>query len=163
MKLLSLSEAVPPWTDSPVTDDLCTTFKTIARCEQSAVCSLGVCGQCKSLRSSVVCISVSSRGLFSFFVNRRFSRRGRLSKEKSTKTPKMNCRNWECGVIVPVPAMRGRQSENEGRSSDEEDWGKRKEIVVPSPTFEVFEGVVPVPMVVPGEPFGDRRPWFYNP
>lgn len=103
------------------------------------------------------------RGLFSFFVNHRFSRRGRLSKEKSTKTPKMNCRNWECGVIVPVPAMRGRQSENEGRSSDEEGWGKRKEVVVPSPTFEVFEGVVPVPMVVPGEPFGDRRPWFYNP
>lgn len=26
----------------------------------------------------------------------------------------------------------------------------------------VFEGHVPVPMAVPGEPYGTRRPWFYN-
>jgi len=28
------------------------------------------------------------------------------------------------------------------------------------PGMDVFDGVVPVPMAVPGERYGDRRPWF---
>ncbi|PWY82965.1 phospholipase D/nuclease [Aspergillus heteromorphus CBS 117.55] len=27
---------------------------------------------------------------------------GRIIQDRKTKTPKLNCRNWECGVIVPV-------------------------------------------------------------
>ncbi len=25
-----------------------------------------------------------------------------------------------------------------------------------------FEGIVPVPMQVPGEAYGDRKPWYYS-
>jgi len=28
--------------------------------------------------------------------------------------------------------------------------------------MSVFKGHVPVPMIVPGEEYGARRPWFYN-
>jgi hypothetical protein len=28
--------------------------------------------------------------------------------------------------------------------------------------IEFFGGHVPIPMVVPGEVYGTRRPWFYN-
>lgn len=26
----------------------------------------------------------------------------------------------------------------------------------------VFEGIVPVPMQVPGEPYGDKKPWYFT-
>lgn len=28
--------------------------------------------------------------------------------------------------------------------------------------MEIFTGAVPVPMIVPGEEYGHRRPWFVN-
>jgi hypothetical protein len=28
--------------------------------------------------------------------------------------------------------------------------------------MDVFQGYVPVPMVLPGEVYGARRPWFYS-
>lgn len=31
----------------------------------------------------------------------------------------------------------------------------------PKSLNEVFDGVVPVPMVVPGEEYGKREPWFF--
>ena len=58
-----------------------------------------------------------------------------------TKEPKLNCRNWECGVLVParrnIPAI-------------EEDDLRR------------FEGLVPIPMQIPGERYGHRKPWFFT-
>jgi hypothetical protein len=51
----------------------------------------------------------------------------------------MNCRNWECGVVVPVPV-------------------KEQSIS----NMQIFEGVVPVPMVTPGEEYGQKRPWFFE-
>jgi hypothetical protein len=29
--------------------------------------------------------------------------------------------------------------------------------------MEIFLGHIPVPMVVPGEEYGKRRPWFFSP
>lgn len=58
-----------------------------------------------------------------------------------TKKPKLNCRNWECGVLVParlyVPAI---------QLAD----------------LTKFGTVVPVPIQVPGEAYGDRKPWFFT-
>lgn len=28
--------------------------------------------------------------------------------------------------------------------------------------LEIFRGAVPVPMIVPGEEYGERKPWFMN-
>lgn len=66
---------------------------------------------------------------------------GKLFKDRATKLPKLNCRNWECGVIVPV-----RHESGESKLED----------------LKQFEGIVPVPMECPGEIYGDRQPWYYS-
>ncbi|OJJ43749.1 hypothetical protein ASPZODRAFT_73516 [Penicilliopsis zonata CBS 506.65] len=73
---------------------------------------------------------------------------GRLVSDRSTKQPKLNCRNWECGVLVPV-----------GKETPARDT---QTIDTPADDLVgVFEGTVPVPMVIPGRRFeGGIRPWF---
>ncbi|KAL6719708.1 hypothetical protein ACLMJK_001629 [Lecanora helva] len=66
---------------------------------------------------------------------------GKLTKDRATKAPKLNCRNWECGVLFPVPAS--------GTDKGGIDLG-------------VFRGSVPVPMQYPGQPYGDSKPWYYS-
>ena len=66
---------------------------------------------------------------------------GKLFKDRATKLPKINCRNWECGVLLPV-----------------RDAGKRNA----HSDLSDFEKIVPVPMKYPGESYGDRKPWYYS-
>ncbi|KAL8958725.1 MAG: hypothetical protein Q9183_005781 [Haloplaca sp. 2 TL-2023] len=83
---------------------------------------------------------------------------GRLVKDRESKQVKLNCRNWECGVVIPLrrmTAMSGKEGVQETedgvlRGSEKVDGLKR------------FEGVVPVPMEMPGKGYGDGRPWFYS-
>ncbi|KAI1638816.1 tyrosyl-DNA phosphodiesterase-domain-containing protein [Biscogniauxia mediterranea] len=68
---------------------------------------------------------------------------GRLVKDKATGLPKLNCRNWECGVIIPVPA-----DSTAGKSHHAD--------------LTAFQSSVPVPMEFPGEAYGasaSKRPW----
>jgi len=69
--------------------------------------------------------------------------RGRLVKDRASGQPKLNCRNWECGVLIPV-----------GNKSTEDT----------SNCLSAFEKTVPVPMVVPGEAYGkskSKEPWLF--
>jgi hypothetical protein len=66
---------------------------------------------------------------------------GKLSKDRALKSPKLNCRNWECGVVVPV-----RMIVKKGEKGD----------------LAQFEGIVPVPMQFPGEQYGNRKPWYHS-
>ncbi|XXG96694.1 RING-box protein hrt1 [Hypoxylon texense] len=71
---------------------------------------------------------------------------GRLVKERGTGNPKLTCRNWECGVIVPIPPRE--PDKNRIQHSDLSD----------------FLGTIPVPMKVPGEAYGatkSKRPWLF--
>ncbi|KAL6887075.1 phospholipase D/nuclease [Trichoderma evansii] len=69
---------------------------------------------------------------------------GRLSKDRSTGGIKLNCRNWECGVIIPVP---------ESKSVDK---------TFTSADMSMFAGTVPVPMQVPGPVYkSSDQPWLY--
>ncbi|PTB66590.1 phospholipase D/nuclease [Trichoderma citrinoviride] len=69
---------------------------------------------------------------------------GRLSRDRSTKAIKMNCRNWECGVVLPVPESK---AVDKARVSSD---------------MAMFAGTVPVPMQVPGPAYASSdRPWFY--
>ena len=71
---------------------------------------------------------------------------GRLGKDKKTGREKLNCRNWECGVIIPVKRqIRVKQ-----------DGGTREGGVE---LRELFKGLVPVPIEYPGEDYGDQAPW----
>ena len=64
--------------------------------------------------------------------------------------------SWECGVIFPVPED-ARGSGAQVGASKERGVGSQG-----SHALEVFRGYVPVPMIVPGERYGTRRPWFYQ-
>ena len=55
---------------------------------------------------------------------------------------KLTCRNWECGVVLPVPVQEGKAA-----------------------GLDVFESVLPVPMVYPGRSYegnSDLEPWFFG-
>lgn len=67
---------------------------------------------------------------------------GQLSTDRATKTLKVTCRNYECGVIIPVGA--GEQAEDD-------------EV----PGYEVFKGTLDIPFEIPGEKYGDKTPWYF--
>ncbi|KAI5928801.1 phospholipase D/nuclease [Camillea tinctor] len=70
---------------------------------------------------------------------------GRLVKNKATGQPKLNCRNWECGVLIPVP------------TDDNADESHHADLAA-------FQSSVPVPMQVPGEAYGataSKKPWLF--
>ncbi|KYK55824.1 ubiquitin interaction domain-containing protein [Drechmeria coniospora] len=72
---------------------------------------------------------------------------GRMVKDKATGNLKMNCRNWECGVVIPVRP-----------SSQKADGGETETV-----DLGVFQSTVPVPMHVPGRAYGlKEEPWFYS-
>ncbi|KAJ5545460.1 hypothetical protein N7535_006154 [Penicillium sp. DV-2018c] len=84
---------------------------------------------------------------------------GRLVKDTSTKGLKMNCRNWECGVVVPII------TEKTDDSVQQEGKGKEKEKEV-TPTsnplpVEVYKDVIPVPMKLPAIPLSQQRKPFF--
>ncbi|KAF2821966.1 phospholipase D/nuclease [Ophiobolus disseminans] len=66
---------------------------------------------------------------------------------KSGQMGSLNIRNWECGVVVPVPheKMAGLELGTE-------------EI----PPMNVFEGTIEVPFVFPGSQYGNEQPWFFR-
>ena len=66
---------------------------------------------------------------------------GKMVKDRATKLPKLNCRNWECGVMIKVPD---------------------NALNVDRKGLTAFAGTVPVPMEYPGEMYGTRKPWYYG-
>ncbi|KAJ5519195.1 Tyrosyl-DNA phosphodiesterase [Penicillium expansum] len=81
---------------------------------------------------------------------------GRIVKDPKTKQLKMNCRNWECGVIVPII--------NEKKTEKKDKGPETNGPVPPAPLpVEVFRDTVPVPMRVPAVPLSEsRRPFFFG-
>ena len=91
---------------------------------------------------------------------------GKTVIDSVKKEPKLNCRNWECGVVVPISDDRIAQDQatmvhtRDPGDLDEIDENEDQKVVVPS--MEVFNAILDVPMEWPGEPIGTRRPWFFN-
>ncbi|KAL8815732.1 MAG: hypothetical protein Q9223_005160 [Gallowayella weberi] len=78
---------------------------------------------------------------------------GKLVKDRGTKQPKLNCRNWECGVVVPLRrAVMMNPEYNPGYNA------------VPGSVAQhhgSYEGFISTPMQWPGKDYGDGRiPWF---
>ncbi|KAF7174921.1 hypothetical protein CNMCM7691_005389 [Aspergillus felis] len=84
-----------------------------------------------------------------------WTQRGRLVQDRTTKQPKLNCRNWECGVLVPVL--------DRADSSDKvSDNSGGKGATESADMLDVFRDTVPVPMTVPGQRYGPGlKPWFF--
>ena len=78
-------------------------------------------------------------------------------KDRASSGPKMTCRNWECGVIVPAGSGHGPKHQGDSRADG---TGTRGTVDA------VFGGCVPLPMVLPGTEYssGDvtRLPWFID-
>ncbi|KAL1982854.1 hypothetical protein VTN96DRAFT_854 [Rasamsonia emersonii] len=83
---------------------------------------------------------------------------GRFVQDRTTKEPKLNCRNWECGVLVPI--IRPAPSAGEDKTGDNDERKKKADMHID--IADVFGDTVPVPMHVPARPYGpDLKPWFY--
>ncbi|KAF9245169.1 hypothetical protein DTO012A7_8824 [Penicillium roqueforti] len=81
---------------------------------------------------------------------------GRIVKDTKTKQLKISCRNWECGVIVPII--------NE-KKTGEKDKGPETHGTAPSASLpvEIFTDTVPVPIKVPAVPLSEhRKPFFFG-
>jgi hypothetical protein len=111
---------------------------------------------------------------------------GKVTFDKKEKQWKIGCRNWECGVLLPVPAERikkhmrsmkepvvekehvdGEGSETESEDSETESKrdcgtvnGAKKSM--PLVGMEVFDQVVKPPFDMPGRKYDGRQPWYFT-
>ncbi|KAH8653643.1 tyrosyl-DNA phosphodiesterase-domain-containing protein [Xylariales sp. PMI_506] len=80
---------------------------------------------------------------------------GRLTKDRQTGTPKLACRNWECGVLLPAHKdPSGLHAAAAAAAADTR---------APH-SLSVFPGTIPVPIVIPSEPYGrtgSKSPWLF--
>ena len=103
---------------------------------------------------------------------------GKLVYDKKEKAWKVVCRNWECGVLLPVPieklpapngttlhSVQKERIEGEDSETESEDESKsvaqtkqREDIV----GIEVFEDLVQPPFEIPGARYGGQQePWYF--
>jgi hypothetical protein len=70
-----------------------------------------------------------------------------LVKDTKTGKPKMSCRNWECGVVIPVVT-----------TCKDAELDREKQEALEA----IFGSTVPIPMKAPGRPYRpDEEPWYY--
>lgn len=84
--------------------------------------------------------------------------RGRLVKDSKTGKPKMNCRNWECGVVISVSrdTPPGDAKTSTGFTATGSPGTDANDLT------SVFGTMIPVPMQVPGRLYEpDEEPWFF--
>ncbi|KUI64949.1 Tyrosyl-DNA phosphodiesterase 1 [Cytospora mali] len=87
---------------------------------------------------------------------------GRLVKDRNTGQPKLNARNWECGVLIPVSTSRSTPMEDP-KADGVPPHGTTEGLQM----LELFRDVVPIPIDLPGARYRDGdeaklRPWFYQ-
>ena len=75
--------------------------------------------------------------------------------DRTTKSPKINLRNWECGVVIPLSPLTAFGGQTLSGDMPPESWPVE---------MKHFERVVPVPMKYPGEPMAQnaKAPWFFR-
>lgn len=74
---------------------------------------------------------------------------GKLVMDRKAKKPKLNCRNWECGVIVPLQCSPLSPSSEQSNKKPTDEAG-----------LNIFDASVPVPIQYPGAEYGGKEPWF---
>ena len=77
---------------------------------------------------------------------------GKLVWDAQRKEWKINCKNWECGVLVRVPD--DRLNEGEAMLAPVGD----KDTV----SMGVFDGIATTPFSYPGQLYGGRNPWYFT-
>ncbi|KAM3422751.1 hypothetical protein BST61_g235 [Cercospora zeina] len=95
---------------------------------------------------------------------------GQLPAERTEN--KITCRNWECGVILPIPQalldangqeeigkVRDANGDSDTESEQEEDSESVQAALVP---MAAFNNVLDLPFRVPGDSYGNREPWYFE-
>ncbi|EPS28628.1 hypothetical protein PDE_03574 [Penicillium oxalicum 114-2] len=82
---------------------------------------------------------------------------GKLVKDRFSGQPKLNCRNWECGVIVPITTVVN-ETQGVGGKTASSLQSQSQQLPV-----ELFHDTVPVPLKIPGADLTESRPpWFFQ-
>ncbi|GIZ46353.1 hypothetical protein CKM354_000948100 [Cercospora kikuchii] len=95
---------------------------------------------------------------------------GQLPAERTEN--KITCRNWECGVILPISqsssnsdarkeAVKLRDSNGDSETESEDEEGSKPDQAA-LVSLEAFNNVLELPFRVPGDPYGDREPWYFT-
>lgn len=88
---------------------------------------------------------------------------GKLVFDKKDKAWRINCRNWECGVLLPVanetPVS---TAAGDGGALAARDVGGSKFTEHDLLPMTVFDGIVKPPFIVPGSEFGGKEPWYFQ-
>lgn len=92
---------------------------------------------------------------------------GELPAERTTK--RITCRNWECGVLLPVPrekliGPRPVSEEKQGPTGDDseteseaEEEAQPEELV----SLDVFKGIIDLPFETPATEYAARQPYYF--
>lgn len=98
---------------------------------------------------------------------------GEIPKDRKEK--RITCRNWECGVLLPVPKellpekAKARQRHTDGGEDSETD-SDGEELQVSGKEVDaaqlvgmsVFSSVIALPFEVPGDAYSGREPWYFT-
>ena len=98
---------------------------------------------------------------------------GKLVYDKKEKAWKINCRNWECGVLLPVPAEALQSSqpkvdqklEDSGSETESESESLTTDAAIDADALvgmEVFNGLVDLPFEHPAHAFNGREPGYFQ-
>ncbi|OQO14185.1 hypothetical protein B0A48_01061 [Cryoendolithus antarcticus] len=71
---------------------------------------------------------------------------GKLVYDKKAKEWKVTCRNWECGVLIPVLTGKEANTQRQDGLAD----------------MSVFDGLVKPPFMIPGVEYDGREPWYFQ-
>ena len=103
---------------------------------------------------------------------------GKLVFDNKQKSWKINCRNWECGVLLPVstekiaehskasakPIKKEKIGDEDSETESEDEApvtngaSPKSELI----GMEVFEGLVQPPFEMPGRKYDVRQPWYFQ-
>lgn len=105
---------------------------------------------------------------------------GKVSFDAKKKAWKIGCRNWECGVLLPVSEAKieawkqarsnvAVKSEDDSETADEDETEDEDEVEaeksgkVPEQLvgMEVFDEIVEPPFEIPGDKYNGRDPWYF--
>lgn len=89
---------------------------------------------------------------------------GELPANRTEK--KITCRNWECGVLLPVandkfPGKRSVDEDDNETESESEDPVSAEPAKTNVGT-DVFRGLIDIPFEIPGPCYNGREPWYFT-
>lgn len=74
---------------------------------------------------------------------------GKMTKDRQLGLPKLTCRNWECGVVIPMKKAVSISKRMDGSSDQNSDIRG----------ISMSDGIIPVPMQLAGMRYRGRNPW----